>query len=75
MQSHRAAKSGFDDSRRVIFLVDRPHAFEIVETAHLGPEQMDDDIACIDQYPVGIGKTFDSGDSAGLFGMETTSCA
>ena len=29
-----------------------PHFLEIVETAHFGPEDMHDDITCIDEHPI-----------------------
>lgn len=32
--------------------IDRPHLLQIVEGAHFGTEEMDDDIASINQYPV-----------------------
>ena len=32
--------------------IDRPHFLEAVEFAYFGPEQMDDDIAGIDQHPI-----------------------
>lgn len=67
MQPHRLAVSGFGDAGCVTFLVNRPHPFQIVEAANLGPEQVDDHIASVDQYPVGIGKAFDSGCATRLF--------
>lgn len=36
-----------------------PQFFKLVELAHFRPEQMDNDIAGIDQYPVAAGPPFD----------------
>ena len=36
-----------------------PHLFQIVEEANLGPEQMDDDVAGIEQDPIAMGLAFD----------------
>src|SRR5882724_12363128 len=36
-----------------------PHLLEVVETSHIGPEQMDDDVAAVDQEPVAGGGTLD----------------
>ena len=35
-----------------------PHALEIVETAHFRTEQVDDNIACVDQDPISSRKAF-----------------
>ena len=40
--------------------VRRPDALEIVELAHFRPEDVDDDVAGIDQHPVGIRQAFDA---------------
>ena len=40
--------------------VGRPDALEIVELAHFRTEDVDDDIARIDQHPVGVGQAFDA---------------
>lgn len=40
--------------------VGRPDAFEVVELAHFGAEDVDDHIASIDQNPVGIRQAFDA---------------
>ena len=37
-----------------------PHLFEIVEFADFGAEDMDDDVARIDQDPVGTGQPLDA---------------
>ena len=55
-------------ARRGSALVDRlsvefgslPHLFDVVELAHFRTENMDDDIARVDQHPITAGKTFDS---------------
>src|SRR3546814_14373509 len=39
---------------------ERPHAFEVVEAAHFGPEQVDDHVAGVDQHPIGVGQSFDT---------------
>src|SRR5204863_8884403 len=45
-----------------------PHFFEIVEGAHLRPEHVDDDVAGVDQHPVGLGLALDADiRDAGLF--------
>src|SRR5690242_10159538 len=36
-----------------------PHLLEVVEGANLGPEQVDDDVAGVDQNPVGLLLAFD----------------
>jgi len=38
-----------------------PQSFQIVEFADLGPEDVDDHVARIDQHPVAIGQAFDVG--------------
>ena len=42
-------------------VAERPHPLEIVEAAHFGAEQVDDDVAGVDQHPVGGGQAFDRG--------------
>jgi hypothetical protein len=37
-----------------------PHLFQTVVTAHLRPEQMDDDVAAIDQHPITDTDAFDT---------------
>jgi hypothetical protein len=32
-----------------------PHLFDVVELAHFRTENMDDDIACVDQHPITAG--------------------
>ena len=36
----------------------QPHLFDVVESANLGTEDMDDDIAGVDQHPVAMRNTF-----------------
>src|SRR5262245_7620539 len=43
----------------------RPHFFQIVEAADLGAKHVDDDVAGIDQNPVGVGHALDTGLDAG----------
>ena len=38
----------------------RPEFFKIVEAADFRTEDMDDDVACINQYPVTLGNAFDT---------------
>ena len=37
-----------------------PHLLEIVEGAHLGPENVDDDVAGVDEHPVAMRHAFDA---------------
>ena len=37
-----------------------PHALKIVETANFRTKHVDDNIACIDQHPVGCRESFDA---------------
>lgn len=41
--------------------VDRPDLLDVVEGPHLGPEQVDDDVAGVDQNPVAVGQALDAG--------------
>lgn len=36
-----------------------PHALQLVEGAHFGPEDVSDDIAGVDQHPVALGQALD----------------
>ena len=45
--------------RRPSGLLDRPHAFEIVIGANFRTENMDDDIARIDEHPIARSETVD----------------
>lgn len=36
-----------------------PHLFDVVELTHFGTENMDDDIARVDQHPITAAKAFD----------------
>ena len=40
--------------------IGRPHLFEVIELANLGPKDMDDDVAGIDQHPIALGRPFDA---------------
>src|SRR3546814_9571255 len=52
----QASGLGGRRSRRGGRLAKGPHAFQVVEAADFGPEQVDDDIARIDQHPIGRGQ-------------------
>src|SRR3546814_668708 len=43
-----------------------PHPLKIVKAAHFRAEQVNDDVPCIDQYPVGCRQPLNAGDAAGL---------
>src|SRR3546814_10116668 len=45
---------------------DLPHPFEIVEAAHFGAEQVDDDVTGVDQHPIRGRQSFDPRGPAGL---------
>ena len=38
----------------------RPHLLEIVEGANFRPEDVDDDVACVDQHPVAVRHALDA---------------
>ena len=46
---------------------DRPHLFQIVEGPHVGAEQVDDDVAGVNQDPVAGAFAFDMAIAAGFF--------
>jgi hypothetical protein len=59
--------SGGSVNRLFLEVGSLPHLFDVVEFPDFGTEDMDDDVAGIDQDPVGIGKALDPGLSeAGL---------
>lgn len=41
--------------------VDRPDLLDVVELAHFGAEQMDDDVTRIDQHPVTVRQALNAG--------------
>ena len=41
-------------------VVERPHPFEVVEAAHFGAEDVDDDVIGVDQHPIGHRQPFDA---------------
>ena len=45
----------------------RPHLFQVVEFAHLGPEHVHDDVADVDQHPVALRLALDAGAAEALF--------
>ena len=47
--------------RGYLLVPEAPHPLEIVKAAHLGAKEVDDDVAGIDQDPVGSGKPLDAG--------------
>ena len=55
--SAAAAPSTCLPSRRLWL---RPHLFQLIEGAHLGPEDVDDHVACVDQHPVAMRHAFDA---------------
>lgn len=68
MQAHRHRRGRPVLLRRDFGRVTKcPHAFQIVEAADFGTEQMHDDIFGINQHPVRRWQTFDAGMTSGLF--------
>ena len=53
--------------RRSVPRIHRPDFLNIVESAHLGPEQVNHEITRVDQYPVTVRKTFDPGATIACF--------
>src|SRR5579859_1872283 len=53
--------AGFNPSARALGrFARRPHLFEIVEFPNFRTEDVDDDVARVDQHPVAIGHAFDT---------------
>src|SRR5262249_54849097 len=50
-----------ESARAALPATGRPHFFQIVEAADLGPKHVDDDVTGIDQNPVGVGHALDTG--------------
>lgn len=57
---------GRDGHRCRSIALGQPHAFEVVELAHLGPEDMHDDVARVDQRPVALFDAFEARDHLAL---------
>ncbi|PAV66666.1 hypothetical protein WR25_13309 [Diploscapter pachys] len=54
-----AARHDVQEDRRRHGIAELPHALQVIEGAHLGPEQVDDDVIGVDQHPVGSLQPFD----------------
>src|SRR5262245_66139359 len=52
--------SGGSDHHALHRAVGGPHLLQIIELPHLWTENVDDDVAGIDQHPVAMGKAFDA---------------
>jgi hypothetical protein len=44
----------------------QPHSFQIIEVAHFGPKDVDDNVASIDQHPIAMRHAFDARHNAGF---------